>query len=199
MIKRAIAVCTALTFSGVASAETIEPIEKRMHQAIEPKSVVKQAPSRDEQKSAIVQKVEQRLNKATDEWTNITGEFVPGVARQKEFKRVSELIVHTNFAHSFDGGTGPDAARRLTDKLTDPQRQGLWLQKLPTIRIVVQPMPPKDFLLTINGEQCPATEKAIYRVPEGAVTVRVWREGSASCEKTYDTVAGQVYDVQCAF
>ena len=188
MIKRAIAIYIALIFCGI--------------------------------KAASAQSIEQQLHQVTEAWTNETGIYVPRVVRQKFFEALSDRIAATvdpqinALAHAEsqerlrrnhealpNEAQATDRARlaNAIGRLATVQTVGLWLERFPTIRVIVQPMPPKEFLLTINGEPCPATEKAMYRVPAGAVTIRVWRQGSAPCEKTYNTVAGAVYDVQCAF
>ncbi|MDE5457640.1 hypothetical protein GWE18_33475 [Bradyrhizobium sp. CSA112] len=174
---------------------------------------------------ASAETIEQRMHQPIEEWARQTGEYVPFVVRQEYAKMLSDQVAVivsdlqreklSGSSHGMGKSQGqvaegqviaaqpsePEIAAMVTAQLTRQAtgQLGLWLQRFPTVRVVVQPTPPKDFLLTINGEQCPATEKAMYRVPAGAVTIRVWRQGSAPCEKTYNTVAGAVYDVQCAF
>jgi hypothetical protein len=210
MIRSAIITCLVLTFSGSASAETPEQIIRRMNQP----TAAPQFPSLVEKRFG--QPIQRQLNQATEAWTRASGEYVPNLVRQEYYKRISNQISATvgpklaEEESNFDGvgstlGTvynprdAASVAQAVTDRFTTPQAIGLWLQQYPTVRIIVQPTPPKEFLLTINGEACPATERAIYRVPAGEVTVRVWRLGSALCEKTYNTTAGNVYDVQCTF
>jgi hypothetical protein len=174
---------------------------------------------------ASAQTIEEQLYQPVEEWARQTGEYVPLVVRQEYAKMLSyqAAIMASDLErgglldqrHAIGKAQGKVAEGQVTAARPSPleitvmitqqmtrlarDQPGLWLQHFPTIRVIVQPTPPKDFLLTINGEQCPATEKAIYRVPAGAVTIRVWREGGAPCEKTYNTVQGQVYEVQCAF
>lgn len=162
--------------------------------------------------SASAQTLEQKLHQATDAWTMQTGIYVPVSVRQHYFK---ELATQASAAveKKFGGSSSVLATiqsnslakaetkemESATNQIATTQNVGLWLQRFPTIRVIVQPTPPKEFLLTINGEACPATEKAMYRVPAGTVTVRVWRQGSAVCEKTHNTSPGSIYDVTCAF
>jgi hypothetical protein len=65
---------------------------------------------------------------------------------------------------------------------TNPfERLMAFLETFPTIRIVVQPAPPRDYSVVINGEECPATEQGVYKVPGGWVDVRVERPGKPPC------------------
>jgi hypothetical protein len=146
--------------------------------------------------TGMTQSLEQQVNREADEWTAKTGIYVPQSVRQSRLReseldklqrdkrsaQVAAVIVEKN---------EPDANKTVGS--------AFWLDTLPTIRVLVQPKPPQDFQLTINGESCPATEKAMYRVPAGAVTVKVWRQGTAVCEKMYTTRPGSTYDVQCTF
>ena len=163
--------------------------------------------------SASAQTFEQKLHRATDAWTVQTGIYVPVSVRQHYFREMttqvaatvdkfggSSNVLATIQSHTFGKAdtTAIDKAA-VANQMATTHNVGLWLQKFPTIRVIVQPTPPKEFLLTINGEACPATEKAMYRVPAGTVTVRVWRQGSPVCEKTHNTSPGSTYDVACTF
>jgi hypothetical protein len=50
-----------------------------------------------------------------------------------------------------------------------------------TLRLSVRSPLSRDFKVTINGETCPATDKASYLVPPGKVSVTVTRAGKPAC------------------
>jgi hypothetical protein len=70
-------------------------------------------------------------------------------------------------------------------------RVNSFLERFPTIRIVVQPTPPRDYSVSINGEDCPATEKSLYKVPAGVIEVRVERPGKPPCVWSGPVFSGQ--------
>lgn len=55
------------------------------------------------------------------------------------------------------------------------------LRKLPTIQLTVNPSPPRDYQVKINGEECPATEQGRYAVAPGDIVVSVTRTGRPEC------------------
>src|SRR5262249_39637562 len=63
-------------------------------------------------------------------------------------------------------------------KLLSIESISSWLERFPTVRVVVQPAPPVDYIVAINGEKCPP-EKGLYRVPAGLVDVQVTRVGKS--------------------
>jgi hypothetical protein len=54
-----------------------------------------------------------------------------------------------------------------------PETAWTWMARFRTIRLIVQPTPPRDYTILISGEDCLATERSLYKVPDGFVTVRV--------------------------
>jgi hypothetical protein len=74
-----------------------------------------------------------------------------------------------------------------------------WLERFPTIHLVVQPAPPRDYSVAINGEDCPATERGLYKVPFGSVEVRVVRTGRPPCVWSGKLVDGRTQEVSCNF
>ena len=152
---------------------------------------------------ASAQSLNDRLSKETDKYTARTGIYVPKLVRNQAFKSVAQELDKPL-------GTDMRAISRLATvsapayAQSDPadraaQSLGLWLEKFPTVQVIVTPKPPQDFQLTINGEACPSTEKALYRVPSGQIVVKVWRKGTTVCEKTYTAAPGSVYEVACTF
>ncbi len=71
------------------------------------------------------------------------------------------------------------------------------LEALPTVKIVVKPVPPRDFEVNINGKNYPATEKALYGVAPGTVAVTVTRKGRRPCVWNGTVVSGAEQEVSC--
>jgi len=82
-------------------------------------------------------------------------------------------------------------------KLLSMESISSWLERFPSVRVVVQPAPPIDYSIAINGEKCPP-EKGLYRVPAGLVKVQVTRSGKAPCIWHGSLLQGQVQDVSCS-
>jgi hypothetical protein len=74
-----------------------------------------------------------------------------------------------------------------------------WLERFPTVHLVVQPTPPRDFTVAINGEACPATERGLYKVPGGKVEVQVVRLGKPPCVWNGYLESGRMQEVSCNF
>jgi hypothetical protein len=56
------------------------------------------------------------------------------------------------------------------------------LRRFPNVRVSVQPTPPRDYIVEINGDRYEATEQGLYGiVPNAPVSVRVIREGKPPC------------------
>ncbi|WP_316199367.1 hypothetical protein [Bradyrhizobium sp. SZCCHNS2002] len=55
------------------------------------------------------------------------------------------------------------------------------LQKYPIIHIVVNPVPPRDYVIRINGKVYEATERSEYAVKQGPVAVEVTRKDRPPC------------------
>jgi hypothetical protein len=66
--------------------------------------------------------------------------------------------------------------------------QGEWIaavQMLPRIHLVVNPVPPRDYVVKINGREYPATPESMYGVaPGSSVEVVVTRGTLQPCERT---------------
>ena len=74
-----------------------------------------------------------------------------------------------------------------------------FLEKFATIRLSVQPVPPRDYKVVINGEDCPATEKGEYRVLPGSATINVTRVSKPACTWKGEIPAGKEHLVSCQF
>jgi hypothetical protein len=80
---------------------------------------------------------------------------------------------------------------------TSKERLSMYLQKFSTIKISVEPAPPRDYRVVINGDDCPATEKSEYKVMPGQSTVKVTRSPKPTCEWTGPIAAGATQLVPC--
>lgn len=72
------------------------------------------------------------------------------------------------------------------------------LDQLPTIHVVVEPAPPRDYRIVINGEDCPPTEESQYAAPAGAINVSVQRAGKKPCTWSGKLASGQAQQVKCS-
>jgi hypothetical protein len=71
------------------------------------------------------------------------------------------------------------------------------LTTYPTLHLVVQPVPPRDYSVKINGQAYSATEKALYGVAPGSVRVRIERDGKPPCEWSGMVSEGQAQTIAC--
>jgi hypothetical protein len=74
-----------------------------------------------------------------------------------------------------------------------------WIERYATIRLSVQPAPPRDYTVGINGEDCKAVESGVYKVPNGPVEVRVVRQGRTPCRWSGRVTDGRTQEVVCNF
>jgi hypothetical protein len=72
-----------------------------------------------------------------------------------------------------------------------------FLQKYPMIRLIVNPAPPRDYSVSINHQDCKATEKGLYKVLPGLTRVRVERSGKAPCEWSGRLLQGDSQEILC--
>jgi hypothetical protein len=72
-----------------------------------------------------------------------------------------------------------------------------FLEQFSTIKLVVQPAPPRDYKVIINGEECPATEAGIYKVLPGDSVIDATRPSKQKCEWHGSIAAGATQEVDC--
>lgn len=82
-------------------------------------------------------------------------------------------------------------------KTLKPELISLHLDRLPRITVVVDPVPPVDYLVEINGERVRTTDKGQYRVDIGDVVVRVTRASRQDCLWKGNLQAGAEQQVAC--
>jgi hypothetical protein len=78
-----------------------------------------------------------------------------------------------------------------------PELVSGWLERLPSITVVVDPVPPIDYLVEINGERVQTTDKGKYRVDIGDVVVRVTRASRQDCLWKGTLQAGAEQQISC--
>jgi hypothetical protein len=72
-----------------------------------------------------------------------------------------------------------------------------FLEKYSTIKLIVKPAPPRDYKVTVNGEECPATEAGIYKVMPGESVVKATRPSKPQCDWHGPIAPGAVQEVNC--
>jgi hypothetical protein len=66
-----------------------------------------------------------------------------------------------------------------------------------TIRLSFSPAAPRDYKVVISGEKCPTTDKAMYLVPPGKVSVTVTRAGKPPCAWAGTVAGAKEQSVEC--
>jgi hypothetical protein len=68
----------------------------------------------------------------------------------------------------------------------------------PQIHVLVQPVPPRDYLVRVNGRTYASTEEGLYGVrADELVMVRVERMGKPPCDWSGTVPSGQIMSVKC--
>ena len=113
------------------------------------------------------------LKRFTDSWAKQNKVFVTASAR----RQLSEKFV--SIANYPKGGAAP--ARRAARAKTEVRLAAFaLLEKFPTIHLTVQPVPPIDYTVAINGQDCPP-DRGAYKVPVGNFEIQVVRSGKPPC------------------
>jgi len=71
------------------------------------------------------------------------------------------------------------------------------LERLPRVVFYVEPVPPKDFVIEINGEVAELTDRLEYAVDPGWVNVRVTRNLKPDCSWAGELKPGAMQAVNC--
>ena len=82
--------------------------------------------------------------------------------------------------------------------VSNPATYTNFLERYATVQLDVRPIPPRDYKVVINGEPCEATERAVYRVLPGSVTVEVTRIGKPPCSWKGSVASGHEQLVKCS-
>jgi hypothetical protein len=76
----------------------------------------------------------------------------------------------------------------------------IFLDRYGTLQLRIQPVPPRDYHVAINGEAAGTmTEKALYKVPPGVASVSVTRSPAPACEWRGLIASGETIEVPCMF
>lgn len=78
-----------------------------------------------------------------------------------------------------------------------PELISLKLEKMPCITVVVDPVPPVDYRIEINGDPVRVNDKGRYRVDAGEVVVRVTRAARQDCHWKGTLQLGAEQQVAC--
>jgi hypothetical protein len=144
----------------------------------------------------------------------VQGAEKAGFTRDQSFKFANSIVIgniravpggSAGFYVADDGRSNgpasiPANATSLVNYLlsfASAEKVGVYLQKFSTIKIEVQPAPPRDYKIVINGEACPATEKSEYKVMPGESSVNVSRPAIPTCEWKGPIAAGQTQVIPC--
>jgi hypothetical protein len=92
---------------------------------------------------------------------------------------------------------GSEKVRYLNSFRTEQSLTG-FLQRFATIKLIVNPAPPRDYKVVVNGEECPATEAGIYKVMPGKSAISTTRPSKPTCEWSGSIAPGAVQEVNCA-
>ncbi len=97
-----------------------------------------------------------------------------------------------------DAEPGQTKGRYLSSFLSVDTTTSL-LERFSTIKLVVKPVPPRDYKVIVNGEECPATEAGVYKVLPGESMVNAVRTGRPKCEWHGPIAPGATQEVDCSF
>jgi hypothetical protein len=107
----------------------------------------------------------------------------------------SGYVVHVYEKAQIEARPGYKVA--FVDDLLSLSRVGSILERFPNIHLVVQPVPPRDYIVEINDERYPATESGLYGVAPGVVKVRVVRGTKPPCSWAGTVARGADQVVSC--
>ncbi len=110
----------------------------------------------------------------------------------------SEKSAVIALADSLEASKRPRFYESLTRLVAFPALD-LRLKRFPNVRVVVQPAPPRDYAVQINGETYPATEQGLYGVAAGPVSVSVSRRPKPPCTWQGWLQEAQEHTLTCQF
>jgi hypothetical protein len=145
----------------------------------------------------------EQVNEAIDSWSEENGAVITKHAREqltREVKRAGQAGRGCGALGACRGCRGCGGCRGCAGSSLDAIDATFFvLSKLPTIQLVVQPGPPGDYSITINGAPYPATEKGLYCLAPGSVAIRIERAGKPPCNWSGTLSNGQSQKVACTF
>jgi hypothetical protein len=136
----------------------------------------------------------QTSDRLLDTYASSTGAYITTGARQ--FAKTIPKSKHEKWAkwrrplYAYAGGSSSSSWSWNTFAI---------VSKLPTVVLSVQPVPPKNYQVWINGEKCPLTDTAKYLVPPGTIQVKVTYPGKTPCNWSGTLSGSDEQEVDCAF
>lgn len=153
---------------------------------------------------AFAQQTKTKFSKQVDasihEFSNTTGIVVTEAVRRKivsrgptRYRHGGRVFRHRYYTrrHRWAHKGGGWVIRWFTAPIVSV------LKTYPVISLVVKPVPPKDYIVQINGKPYPATDQSQYAVARGHVEVKVERPGAKLCEWDKDIEKNEI--VTCDF
>ena len=130
------------------------------------------------------------LKRFTDSWAKQNKVFVTASAR----RQLSEKFLSVANPKGRIGKYPQGRAARVKTEV----RLAAFaiLEKLPTIHLTVQPVPPIDYTVAINGQDCPP-DRGAYKVPVGGFEIQVVRSGKPPCLQKGILSEGETRAVAC--
>jgi hypothetical protein len=78
------------------------------------------------------------------------------------------------------------------------ERATTFFERFAAIKLVVQPAPPRDYKVVVNGEECAATDAGVYKVMPGESAINVTRPSKPQCEWHGPIATGATKEVDCS-
>ena len=129
------------------------------------------------------------LTRLTDNWGKQNKVFVTASAR----KQLSEKLMVMG---AYPTGKAYKAEKKAYKAEKAYYAAFGFLRKFPAVRVTVRPVPPIDYTVAINGQDCPP-DIGVYKVHVGVVEVRVVRPGKPPCTWKGTLPEGQTQAVAC--
>jgi hypothetical protein len=127
------------------------------------------------------------LKRFTDSWAKQNKVFVTASARRQLSEKFPSIAKYP---------TGEPARRDARAKTDVRLAAFALLEKFPTIHLTVQPVPPIDYTVAINGQDCPP-DRGAYKVPVGNFEIQVVRSGKPPCLQKGILSEGETRAVAC--
>jgi hypothetical protein len=161
-------------------------------------------------KSKIPPSDEQDIDTAISGWAAGHEEFVTPSARRVLFIRVAMAQARTSKTPDrektqcqVDPKTGIMACAYWGSETVAASARDFvlfYLQTFPTIILNIKPVPPTDYVVKINSDDCDfSLRKNMYRVPPGNAVVIVTRPGAKACRWEGSLQSGSHQTVDCDF
>lgn len=107
------------------------------------------------------------------------------------------LVAITGAGMKVDLNIENPAQLAMANRLADFRFISFPLEIAPLIKIKVEPIPPRDYVVFINGQKMPDSEKSEYKPRPGHVSVRVTRPTKNDCIWEAELEENDVKEVPC--